>query len=180
MKTTNRFAYLVTAVTTAFVFCMFVTACGSDDKSELEDLEEDMNDGVTVTKGLHQLDVSFDGDTSDWDLDIHFYSVDMQSNYEPIYENDKLLEYNYGYNTQWKSTEFRSYSITTDKKAYTLDCWIGLTKKKNAANKNPMAIKVTSKINNRIKYEKEFVINANNSDVYIVLNTNKVFVESIE
>ena len=53
MKTTNRFAYLVTAVTTAFVFCMFVTACGSDDKSELEDLEEDMNDGVTVTKGLH-------------------------------------------------------------------------------------------------------------------------------
>ena len=180
MKTTNRFANLLTAVTTTIVFCIFVTACGSDDKSELEDLEEEINEGIIVTRGVHQLDVSFDGDTSDWDLDIHFLSTDMKSDPYPIYENDKLLEYNYGYGTQWESAEFRSYSVMTGNKGYSLDCRIDLTKKKNATNKNPIAVKITSKINNHIIYDKGYEIDANKTRFYLLFSTSKVKIEFFE
>ena len=46
----KHFFYPLMAAVSAFSLCFCMTACGSDDKSELEELEEDINDGVSVIK----------------------------------------------------------------------------------------------------------------------------------
>ena len=181
MKRVSRFTYLFVVAVTALMSCLFLTACGSDDKSELEELEENLNDGLSVIRGVHQFDVSFSGDTSDWNLEISLYSVDMKSDPYPIYENDKLVEYNYPLNkSQWKNSEFRSYSVRTDNKGYTVNCGIYLTRKKNSTGKGSMGFQVTSTINGKKIYKKEYVLDAEKSSAYLVFTTAKVYVEDIE
>ena len=168
----KRFFYLMAAVS-AFSLCFCMTACGSDDKSELEELEEDINDGVSVVKGVHQIDVSFSGDTSGWDLKIYFQSVDMKGNNYPMYEGDKQLDINAN-GVYWLSKEFRSYSVKTDDKGYMVHCYMELTKKRKAENVSPVTIKVKSTIKGKKKFEEEYIADPQYSTIYLNLTTSKI------
>ena len=169
----KHFFYPLMAAVSAFSLCFCMTACGSDDKSELEELEEDINDGVSVIKGVHQIDVSFSGDTSGWDMKIYFQSADMKGDNYPMYENDKKLEINAN-GVYWMNTEFRNYSVRTDDKGYMVHCYMDIKKKKKATNVSPVTIKVKSTINGKKRFEKEYVADPQYSEIYLNLTTLKI------
>lgn len=176
MRRTKLFMSGMMTVLTAVVLCLSMSACGGsssdDDYDDGIDIDDNIDDDREVTRGTWQVDVSFSGNTSGWDLEIAFQSTDMSAKNYPMYEGDKKLELN-AWDTYWMNHEFRDYSVKTGNKGYSIHCYVKL-KRKNV-DASPVTINIRSSVNGRTKYIKEFVSDPQYNTYYINLTTQKIF-----
>ena len=161
----------------AALMCVSMSACGgsgSDDDFDGIDIDKDVSEreGHSVTRGEWQLDISFSGDTSGWDLEIMFKSTTPSAENYPMFEGDKELELN-AWDSYWKSQDFRDYAVRTGKKGYTIHCSIKLKRKKNV-EANPVTIKVKSSVNGDKQWEEEFVSDPQFEIYYVNLNSQTI------
>lgn len=100
MKNFKSIKCLVMAIVA--VVCVTLTACGGDDDSE---------NVVKTSTGVHRIDVSFSGDTSGWDCQALFVGTHGNTHDVKLYENGKDVTETPG---GFAGQGFRDYSVETD------------------------------------------------------------------
>lgn len=84
------------------VVCVTFTACGGDDDSE---------NVVKTSNGVHRIDVSFGGDASGWNCQAMFIGTRGNTHDVKLYENGKEVTETPG---AFAGQGFRDYSVETD------------------------------------------------------------------
>lgn len=164
MRRKNFYLSGMMAVFTAVVMSLSMVACGGSD----DDTEDDINGssgGGSSQKGVHQLDISFSGDTGGWSVDnFYFFSTDADGGYTKISGNDGSESDRYIY-----YESFGNYSVKSDDQSWSVHCGITLIRKSDSAK--PVKINVTGKVKNKTTYTKEYEANPQYKRVSLLVHS---------
>lgn len=131
----KRLFYYASVVLSLLMFAFGTTACGGDDDDVPENFQQ-------MTEGVHRIEVTIDGDTSGWNIDVAFVATYGNSAGVKLYENNEVVSESGGF----MCGEMRNYTIETERKCNLMSLSLTLSHKQGVSV-NPLKVRLKSYVN---------------------------------
>ena len=164
MKRTKQLLNGLMTVLTAVVLCLSMSACGSGSDDDYDGVDFDrsqtgnQNKSNKRTKGVHQIDVSFSGDTEGWGMKIFFISSNKNGGETKLIYEGEVRDHNF------YEYEYKNYSVKTTDEAYMLVCEVHFIRKSPDAK--TVEVKMSSKVNDKNAYSEKYVADPKYREVH--------------